>query len=95
MLLLTIPPLDLAPVAPTLDGTPPTDPSTLKHFASLFNKRLRGLIHAFPRQREHVEAKVRLFDLNAFLKRAMKRPAEFEQTKGLKETRTNCWEYNP
>lgn len=76
-----------------------SDPVKVRYLIKLFNHELDHLRLSFLREksrgREGERLRVRIFDTNAFLHRALAKPTEFEDTEGLKELRKNCWAYNP
>jgi len=91
-LLLNAPPLDVAPGAPN-------EPQELEELEELrkavvgFNEAVEVMKEAFVAQNE--DASVALFDVNGLLKSLMEDPTGMEQTREIRNTTTNCWDYNP
>jgi len=88
-LLLNAPPLDVAPGAPD-EGK---ELEELRKAVEGFNEAVEVMKEAFVAQNE--DASVVLFDVNGLLKSLMKEPGSMEQTSEIRNTTTNCWDYNP
>lgn len=84
-LLLNIPPLDLAPT--------PEDSEVLVKLIESFNHHIQHIQNAF--DVAHPDARIRMFDLNALLRRLIAQPTAMSQTAKIRNTTANCWPYNP
>lgn len=88
-LILNVPPLDLAPGAP---GEADKN-AVLKRAVDTFNTALSSLVARL--RSAHDDIIISYFDTNGLLSSLIQDPTRMEQTREIKNTTQNCWNYNP